>query len=91
MRSFMDLLIFVECDPDIRLIRRLERDIRERGRSPQSVISQYLSTVRPMHEQFIAPSKQYADIVLCSDNSAALEHVIRVIQWQAHKVLRPAG
>jgi uridine kinase len=64
MRRLMDLKIFVDCDPDIRFIRRLERDLRERGRSVESVIGQYLATVRPMHLQFVEPSKRYADIIL---------------------------
>jgi uridine kinase len=75
MRSLMDLKIFVDCDPDIRFIRRLERDIRERGRSEESVIAQYLSTVRPMHEQYVAPTMRYADIIIPGDgnNGAAIE------------------
>ena len=60
----MDIKIFVDCDPDIRFIRRLERDIRERGRSVESVIDQYMTTVRPMHLQFVEPSMRYADIIL---------------------------
>ena len=64
MRSLMDLKIFVDCDADIRFTRRLERDIRERGRGVESVIEQYLATVRPMHLQFVAPSMRYADIIL---------------------------
>jgi uridine kinase len=64
MRDLMDLKIFVDCDADIRFVRRLERDLRERGRSVESVIEQYVTTVRPMHEQFVAPSMRYADIIL---------------------------
>ena len=64
MRRLMDLKVFVDCDPDIRFIRRLERDMRERGRSFESVAAQYLSTVRPMHLEFVEPSKRYADIIL---------------------------
>jgi uridine kinase len=64
MRSLMDLKIFVDCDADIRFIRRLERDIHARGRSAESVIEQYLSTVRPMHLQFVAPTMRHADIIL---------------------------
>jgi uridine kinase len=64
MRSLMDLKIFVDTDADIRLIRRLERDIHARGRSAESVIEQYLATVRPMHLQFVAPAMRYADIIL---------------------------
>jgi uridine kinase len=64
MRRLMDLKIFVDCDPDIRFIRRLQRDIHERGRSVEAVIAQYMKTVRPMHQQFVQPSIHYADIIL---------------------------
>ncbi len=64
MRDLMDIKIFVDCDPDIRFVRRLERDLSERGRSVESVIEQYMTTVRPMHLQFVAPSMHYADIIL---------------------------
>jgi uridine kinase len=64
MRSLMDLRIFVDTDADIRFIRRLERDIHARGRSVESVIEQYLTTVRPMHLQFVAPSMRDADIII---------------------------
>jgi uridine kinase len=64
MRRLMDLKIFVDCDPDIRFIRRLERDIRERGRSAESVVEQYLATVRPMHLEFVAPTMRYADVII---------------------------
>ena len=64
MRDLMDIKIFVDCDPDIRFIRRLERDIRSRGRSVESVVEQYLTSVRPMHLQFVAPSMRYADVIL---------------------------
>ncbi len=64
LRALFDVKIFVDTDADIRFIRRLERDTRERGRSMQSVIEQYLTTVRPMHEEFVEPSKRYADIII---------------------------
>jgi uridine kinase len=64
MRKLMDLKIFVDCDPDIRFIRRLDRDVHERSRSVESIISQYTTTVRPMHLQFVEPSKRYADIII---------------------------
>jgi uridine kinase len=64
IRDLMDIKIFVDCPPDVRFIRRLERDIRERGRSIESVIEQYVSTVRPMHLQFVEPEKQWADVIL---------------------------
>ncbi|HYV06618.1 MAG TPA: uridine kinase [Blastocatellia bacterium] len=64
MRSLMDMKIFVDTDADIRFIRRLDRDVHERGRSVESIISQYTTTVRPMHLQFVEPSKRYADIII---------------------------
>jgi uridine kinase len=64
MRRLMDMKIFVDCDADIRFIRRLDRDVHERGRSVESIISQYTTTVRPMHLQFVEPSKRYADIII---------------------------
>ena len=64
LRDIMDLRIYIDTDGDLRVLRRLERDLLERGRSVQSVISQYLTTVRPMHLQFVEPSKRYADIIV---------------------------
>jgi uridine kinase len=64
LRALMDIKVFVDTDADLRFIRRLERDIRERGRSAESVIAQYLQTVRPMHLEFVEPSKRYADIIV---------------------------
>jgi uridine kinase len=64
VREAMDVKIFVETADDLRFIRRLQRDISERGRSVDSVISQYLETVRPMHQQFVEPSKRYADVII---------------------------
>jgi len=64
MRGLMDLKIFVDTDADIRFIRRLDRDVHERGRTLESVITQYTTTVRPMHLQFVEPSKRYADIII---------------------------
>ena len=64
LRSLMDLKVFVDTDPDLRLARRLERDISERGRTPASVLVQYLASVRPMHNDFVEPSKRHADIII---------------------------
>jgi len=64
LRERFDLKVFVDTDADIRLIRRLRRDAAERGRSAESVIEQYLTTVRPAHEQFIEPSKRHADVIV---------------------------
>lgn len=67
IRSISDIKIFVESDPDIRFIRRLKRDMIERGRSMENVIEQYLTTVKPMHDSFIAPTKRHADIIIPND------------------------
>ncbi len=64
LRDLFDLKIFVDTDADLRFIRRLQRDLEMRGRTIQSVIEQYLTTVRPMHFEFVEPSKRYADIIL---------------------------
>ena len=64
LRDLMDLKIFVDTDGDLRFIRRLKRDIQERQRSMESVIGQYLATVRPMHIAFVEPSRKYADIII---------------------------
>jgi len=64
IRDMMDIKIFVQTDDDIRFIRRLTRDVNERGRTLDSVINQYINTVRPMHLQFINPTKRYADIII---------------------------
>lgn len=64
LRELMDVKIYVETDDDIRFIRRLKRDIRKRGRSVESVIEQYLDRVRPMHLEFVQPSRRYADIII---------------------------
>jgi uridine kinase len=64
VRELLDLKVYVDTDPDVRFIRRLQRDVAERGRTPATVIDQYLTTVRPMHLQFVEPSKRYADIIV---------------------------
>lgn len=64
LRDLLDIKIFVDTDADIRFIRRLRRDVAERGRTAESVIEQYLSTVRPMHLKFVEPSKRYADVII---------------------------
>jgi uridine kinase len=64
LRELMDIKVFVDTDADLRFMRRLLRDIRERGRSIESVIDQYMATVRPMHLEFVEPSKRYADIIV---------------------------
>jgi uridine kinase len=82
LRKLFDIKIFVDTDSDLRFIRRLERDIAERGRTTESVIHQYLKTVRPMHLEFVEPSKRYADIIIPEGgfNAAALDMVVARIQ-----------
>jgi len=81
IREILDIKIFLDTPADIRILRRLHRDINERGRTVESVINQYLATVRPMHEQFVDPSKQYADLILFGENwsESQLETVINLI------------
>lgn len=78
LRQLFDMKIFVDTDADLRFIRRLQRDISERGRTPQSVIQQYLTTVRPMHLEFVEPSKRYADVIIPEGghNAVAIEMVV---------------
>ena len=82
LRKMFDVKIFVDTDADIRLIRRLHRDIMERGRSVESVINQYQTTVRPMHLEFVEPSKRYADVIIPEGghNAAALDMVVARIE-----------
>jgi uridine kinase len=82
LRDLFDIKIYVDADPDIRFIRRLQRDLAERGRTPESVIQQYLSTVRPMHLEFVEPSKRYADIIIPEGgfNTVALDMIIARIR-----------
>lgn len=68
IRDCADVKIFVKCDEDVRFIRRLKRDIEERGRTLDSVINQYLSTVKPMFNKFVNPSSRYADLIIPNDN-----------------------
>jgi uridine kinase len=78
LRPLLDVKIFVDTDADLRFIRRLERDINERGRSTDSVIHQYLATVRPMHLEFVEPSKRYADVIVPEGglNEVAMDMVV---------------
>ena len=77
LRSLMDIKIFVDTDSDERLARRILRDVKERGRSLDSVLTQYTTTVKPMHDQFVEPSKRYADVIIPrgGQNSVALEMI----------------
>ena len=82
LRSLFDVKIFVDTDPDVRLIRRLQRDITERGRTVESVIKRYQATVRPMHLEFVEPSKRYADVIIPEGgfNRAAMDMVVARIE-----------
>lgn len=82
LRDLMDIKIFVDTDADVRILRRITRDVQERGRSLDSVVSQYLTTVKPMHEQFVEPSKQNADIIVLQGghNLVALDMLIQRVQ-----------
>ena len=82
LRKLLDIKIFVDTDADVRFIRRLHRDITERGRTAESVIKQYMSTVRPMHLEFVEPSKRYADVIIPEGgyNTAALDMVVARIE-----------
>jgi uridine kinase len=82
LRQLMDIKIFVDTDADLRFIRRLGRDIRERGRTVESVVEQYLATVRPMHMEFIEPSKRYADVIIPEGgyNEVGIDLVIQKIR-----------
>ena len=82
LRNIMDIKVYVDTDADVRLARRILRDVRERGRSMESVISQYTTTVKPMHEQFVEPSKRYADVIIPEGgfNSVAVSMLIQNIR-----------
>ena len=82
LRDLMDIKVFVDTDADIRLARRILRDVRERGRSMESVITQYTTTVKPMHEEFVEPSKKYADVIIPEGgfNSVAVSMLIENIR-----------
>jgi len=82
LRDLMDIKVFVDTDADLRLARRILRDVRERGRSMESVIDQYTNTVKPMHEEFVEPSKKYADVIIPEGgfNSVAVGMLIENIK-----------
>lgn len=82
LRDLMDIKLFVDTDADLRIIRRMVRDIKDRGRSIDSVIDQYISVVRPMHNQFIEPTKRYADVIIPEGghNHVAVDLMVTKIQ-----------
>ena len=84
----LDIKIFVDADADVRILRRIVRDVRDRGRSLESVVNQYLTTVKPMHEQYVEPSRRQADIIIPEGghNEVAMELLIRRIQAHLEEV-----
>lgn len=82
VRAQFDVKVFVDADADIRLVRRIQRDMSERNRPLEDILQQYLTTVRPMHEQFVEPGKRYADIILPhgGQNAVAIEMILTTIQ-----------
>ena len=88
VRDIMDIKIYVDTPPDLRFIRRLKRDVLDRGRSVDMVIEQYLSTVRPMHLDFVEPSKRYADVIIPRGgrNIKAIRMVVAQIQRMLDEV-----
>jgi uridine kinase len=82
IRVLFDVKVFVDADPDIRLVRRIQRDMSERNRPLEEILEQYLTTVRPMHQQFVEPGKRYADIILPrgGQNAVAIEMILTTIQ-----------
>jgi uridine kinase len=85
LRKRIDIKLFVDTPADIRFVRRLMRDIRSRGRSLESVVEQYVTTVRPMHEEFVEPSKRYADLIIPEggENQVALDAIISRVEHLA--------
>ena len=88
LRNLMDIRIFVDTDSDVRLCRRIVRDVRDRGRTLESVVSQYLGTVKPMHEMYVEPSKKYANIIVPEggQNFVALDMIMGRIQRHLEEV-----
>jgi len=89
LRNLCDIKVFIDTDADVRILRRILRDVRERGRTLDSVVNQYLTTVKPMHEQFVEPSKKYVDIIVPEGgyNRVALE----MLNERIHALLKRSG
>ena len=89
LRDLCDIKVFIDTDSDVRILRRILRDVRERGRTLDSVVSQYLTTVKPMHEQFVEPSKKYVDLIIPEGgyNRVALE----MMNERIHSLLKQSG
>lgn len=86
LRDMMDIKIFVDTDADVRILRRIQRDVEERARTLQSVIHQYLTTVKPMHEQYVEPSKRFADLIVLDGgfNLVALDMIFQRVAHHIH-------
>jgi len=82
LRNLLDIKIFVDTDADVRILRRIKRDIKDRGRNFESVYNQYMKTVRPMHLEFVEPSKKYADIIVPEGgmNRIAIDMIVSKIK-----------
>jgi len=89
LRALMDIKLFIDADPDVRFIRRLRRDLVERGRSVDSIIRQYEESVRPMHMQFVEPSKRYADLIIPEGGHNAV--AIDLVKTKIRELLRERG
>ena len=85
LRDLLDIKIFVDTDADVRILRRILRDVKDRGRSLDSVVEQYLTTVKPMHEQFVEPSKRYADVIV-PEGGENLVAIMMIIQRIAYHI-----
>lgn len=87
IRDLCDVKVFVDADPDVRLIRRVRRDMSVRGRPLDEILEQYLTTVRPMHQEFVEPSKRYADVIVPrgGHNAIAIEMIVAKIQRRLHE------
>jgi uridine kinase len=92
LRGLMDIRVFVDTDADIRMVRRLRRDLKERGRTLESVVEQYLETVRPMHMEFVEPSKRHAHVIVPEggENLVAVDMLVSRIRALAHGAPPPA-
>jgi len=91
LRDMMDIKIFVDTDADVRILRRIQRDVEQRARTLKSVIHQYLTTVKPMHEQFVEPSKRFADLIVLDGgfNLVALDMIFQRVAHHIHTDTQP--
>jgi uridine kinase len=88
LRDLMDIKVFVDTDPDIRILRRIRRDMSERGRSFESIRQQYYSTVRPMHLEFVEPTKRYADLIIPEGNGGNLDTALDILSGRVRNAYR---